>query len=306
MGMILAIPLWSERGLIGVLLLGEKHSGGLYTQEEIEIARATGERLIDARASMEMSRRLIALQRERLVQSQVLDQRTRRAVHDEILPLVHMAILNLTADSGKQDKTRLNSIDLLAEIHRQLSDLLRMMPTVTTPEVARLGLLGAIRRTIEQEMQDSFDEVTWQTQAEAVRELECVQPLVAEVMFFAAREAIRNAARYGRGKDSDAELCLSIEVKKDNKGLRISIEDNGVGLASDEWGHFAEDSLPVEGAPVPNPSSEAPETATRGSGQGLALHSTMMAVIGGSLSIESIPGQFTRVSLELTASTFLA
>jgi len=33
------IPLWSERGLIGVLVLGEKHDGGLYTQEEIDQAR---------------------------------------------------------------------------------------------------------------------------------------------------------------------------------------------------------------------------------------------------------------------------
>jgi len=30
-----AVPLWSERGLIGIFLLGEKNDGGLYTQEEI-------------------------------------------------------------------------------------------------------------------------------------------------------------------------------------------------------------------------------------------------------------------------------
>jgi len=52
-----AIPLWSERGLIGILLLGEKVNGGLYTQEEIEIARASGERLIDTRASAELGHR---------------------------------------------------------------------------------------------------------------------------------------------------------------------------------------------------------------------------------------------------------
>jgi hypothetical protein len=42
-GMVFAVSLWNERGLIGVLLLGEKQSGGLYTQEQIEIARAVGE-----------------------------------------------------------------------------------------------------------------------------------------------------------------------------------------------------------------------------------------------------------------------
>ena len=40
-GAVWAIPLWSARGLIGSLLLGEKRDGSLYTQEEIEIARTT-------------------------------------------------------------------------------------------------------------------------------------------------------------------------------------------------------------------------------------------------------------------------
>jgi chemotaxis protein histidine kinase CheA len=36
-----------------------------------------------------------------------------------------------------------------------------------------------------------------------------------------------------------------------------------------------------------------------GSGQGLALHSTLLAVIGGSLSVESEPGVYTRVRIRL-------
>src|SRR6266540_1211809 len=35
-GAVWAVPLWSERGLIGVLLLGDKRGVGVYTQEEIE------------------------------------------------------------------------------------------------------------------------------------------------------------------------------------------------------------------------------------------------------------------------------
>ncbi len=38
---------------------------------------------------------------------------------------------------------------------------------------------------------------------------------------------------------------------------------------------------------------------TAGSGSGLALHSTLMAVTGGALLLESIPGQMTRVTLTL-------
>ena len=55
---------------------------------------------------------------------------------------------------------------------------------------------------------------------------------------------------------------------------QLVIEDDGVGLNA---------------AAAPN----------GGSGQGLALHSTMMAVIGGSLSLESVPQSYTRVVLSL-------
>ena len=36
-----------------------------------------------------------------------------------------------------------------------------------------------------------------------------------------------------------------------------------------------------------------------GNGQGVALHSMMMAVIGGTLTVESVPNAYTRVTLTL-------
>ena len=295
--MIFAIPLWSERGLTGILFLGEKANGGLYTQEEIEIAQATGERLIDARASTEIARSLIALQRQRLVQSQVLDHRTRRVLHDDILPLVHTAMLNLSIARGDPAKDDSETIALLAEIHRQLSDLLHTMPGRTTPEVTRLGLLGALRQILQEEMHDLFDEVVWQVQPEAEIESSRIPPIASEVLFFAAREVIRNAAQHGRGKNGDLPLRLCIRVEYQDSFV-ITIEDNGVGFT------MSESMGPAKGT-VQRETSETESLDRdqnfpgRGSGQGLALHSTMMAVIGGTLTIDSMPEEYTRVSLVL-------
>jgi hypothetical protein len=127
-----AVPLWSERGLIGVLLLGEKSDGGLYSQEEIEIARASGERLIDTQASAEMARRLMALQRQRLAETQVVDRQTRRALHDDVLPRLHAAMLSLNGQSHSAE-----ALTLLGDAHRQIAELLRAMPSARAPEVAR-------------------------------------------------------------------------------------------------------------------------------------------------------------------------
>ncbi|MBN2001913.1 MAG: hypothetical protein JXA21_01045 [Anaerolineae bacterium] len=262
-----AVPLWSARGLIGVLVLGEKRSGELYTQEEIEVARACGERLIDARAGAEMARRLMALQRQRLAESQLLDQRARRTLHDEVLPGLHAAILHLSSDGPPAE-----AITVLSETHHQIADLLREMPTASAPEVARLGLVEALRQGVSHESADAFDEVLWRVQPEAEERARAIPTLTAEVLFYAAREAIRNAARYGRGCDPDFALRLHIRIGW-RDGLVITVEDNGVGIG------------------------EAQRSA--GSGQGLALHTTMMAVIGGMLAVESTPGAYTRVTLTL-------
>jgi signal transduction histidine kinase len=261
-----AVPLWSERGLVGVLLLGEKRSGGLYTQEEIEIARASGERLIDSQAGAEMARRLMGLQRERLAESQVLDQRARRVLHDEVLPHLHAAMLTL------DDECHADAVEILADAHRQIADLLREMPTATAPEVARLGLVGALRQAVDEEFGRAFNGVTWEIAPQAEQHAHTIPTLTAEVLFYAAREAVRNAARHGRGEDG-APLHLRIVVAQ-RYGLEITVEDDGVGL-------------------------EAGSPSEPGSGNGLALHSTMMAVVGGTLAVESAPGAYTRVTLRL-------
>jgi signal transduction histidine kinase len=62
--------------------------------------------------------------------------------------------------------------------------------------------------------------------------------------------------------------------------LEIGIEDNGVGL-------------------------NTPGASSMGSGSGLALHSTLLAVVGGSLEIDSKQGEYTRVRIHLSYGTSL-
>jgi hypothetical protein len=324
-GATLAVPLWSERGLIGVLLLGAKVDDGLYAQEEIEIARATGERLIDTQASAQMAQRLMLLQRQRLTESQVLDRRARRVLHDDVLPLLHTAMLELASDERRKTKdkssvpssivhrpsspeTRPSSevssdaLSLLADAHRQISDLLRDMPPTVAPEMARLGLVGALRKAVDEDLAGAFDGVSWQIDPQVAQHAACIPPLAAEVIYYAAREAIRNSARYGRSGDPSRLLHLKIAVLWHN-GLEILVEDDGVGLSSAAEGRRTKDDgrMAENGNGHSNGSngSSNPNGATGGSGQGLALHSTMMAVVGGSLSADSVPGEYTRVVMSL-------
>jgi len=297
-----AVPLWGVRGLIGVLLLGEKVDGGLYTEEEIEVARATGERLIDTQASAEVTRRLLTLQRQRLAESQVLDRQTRRILHDEVLPELHSALIALSSlgdgevgvwgagepgSRGEGEDYAQSAIrnpqfairnsqfaiqDQLVSVHRRISALLRSSPLQSTVKLER-GLVAGLRELVDLEMRGMFDSVTWQLDEAALNAVTKLSPLAVEVVYYAVRESLRNAARHGRGSDTARALNLSIRIA-DKEGLQIVIADDGVGVQQETH-------------------------RSNGSGQGLALHSTLLAMFGGSLSVTSNSESGTDVVIQL-------
>ncbi len=264
-----ALSLWSERGQIGGLVLGEKKNGSLFSQEEIEIARTMGERLIDNQASQELAKRLVSLERQHLTETRVIDQRTRRRIHDEILPRLQSAMIMLSSKAGLPDEVTQE----MGEIHRELTEVLHELPTIQEPELTRLGLVRALRNSVDSEYGTSFDSITWQVDEQLKVKVDSVQAYAKEVLYHACREAVRNAAQHGRHSSANRPLNLSIKIEWDH-GLVIQVQDDGIGI-----------------------NAVAKDGAT--GGQGLALHSTLMAVIGGSLAVESVLEKYTRVELRL-------
>jgi signal transduction histidine kinase len=264
------IPLWNPRGLCGYLMLGEKQDGGLYSEEEMEIARSAGERLMDLQTSAEIARRLMALQRRQLAESQVLDRQARRALHDEVLPRLHAVLLELSSVSQQAKPPAL--LDTLSEVHRMISGLLHDLPASNAPQVLRYGLPQALRQAVEDEFRGAFDQVSWMIDPETEHKLADVPDLETEVLFHAAREAIRNAAHHARPADDKAVLSLSVSIEW-NDGVEINVQDNGMGI----------DNL----------------NGRNSSGSGLELHRTLLAVIGGSLLVKSELDRFTLVKILL-------
>lgn len=221
------ISLWSERGCIGVMLVGPRRDGSLYAREEMEIARATGERLIDAEASLALSQRLITLQRQHMAATQMLDQRTRRVLHDDVLPLIHTAMLSLAAGQGQHQV-----MEQLSRAHQDISRLLRELPAITTPDIARLGFIPALRRTIEGEFTRSFDDIVWQIDDEASRALDHLNPQAQEALYYAARELVRNAAKHAFPEANFSPRQMTVRAWLDEQTLQLSVEDNGVGASA--------------------------------------------------------------------------
>jgi signal transduction histidine kinase len=257
-----AVGLWAARGLVGVLLLGDKRDGGVYTQEEIEIAQATSERILDMLAGEETARRLMAIQRKRLTETQILDHQTRRALHDEVLPALHTAILDVAV---AQESAQ--TVATLTALHRRISDLIHTHPGVTFGE-SSTDLLVAIKAMLKSEFSHAFASVTW----EGSGDLAGLEPLVQEVLFYAVRESVRNAALHGRGGDPNCEVNLKIAVAAGQAGVTVRIEDDGIGIP---------DKLGLTGQ------------------GGLALHSTMLALLGGTMTWKPVEPSGTHVEISL-------
>ena len=122
---------------------------------------------------------------------------------------------------------------------------------------------------MEGEFGQAFESVTWEIGDQAERAASSLPPMKAETIYFAGRELARNAARHARRQDG--ECCrLKVAATSQDGWMRIVVEDDGSG-----W------------------DGRAPQ------GHGLELHTALMAIAGGSLSVETVGGAGTRGVLML-------
>lgn len=254
---------------LATLLLGPKNSDGDYTAEEIDVARAAVQRITDLTAAEQVARLAMGLLRRRIAEVKVLGAQNRRVLHDEVLPQLHTAILRLESSGDSE------AIAALTLAHKTLAAMVRQMGAAAPERLEREGLVVALRRALEHDFRGVFENVDWLVDERAAKHIERdVPPFVGEVVFAAAQEAIRNAARYARGDDATRALRLTIEMNW-LEGLRVVIKDDGVGIQ--------------QGA--------AHRQDSAGAGSGLLFHSTMLAVVGGQMRVESNAGRGTSVIL---------
>jgi signal transduction histidine kinase len=275
-----AYPLSDSRGAIGRLILGPKLDGNEYNVQELQVASACAERILDALAGEQLARVVVSLLRQRIAQVQVMSAQHKRILHDEVLPQIHLALLKVealrpvgrdsippTADDQRLDE----ATAALTQAHRRISALVREMSNAVPTRLESEGLAAALQSALEHDFRDSFDQVEWRADPAAVERASRLPLFASEVIFSAAQEAIRNAAKHGRGGDAQRPLHLDVALQN-GSSLKIIIGDDGVGR----------ETGPAEGEP----------------GSGLRFHSAMLAVIGGTLSVEDRLDGGTRVVIQ--------
>ena len=314
------VPIYNERGLAATLYLGPREDGVVFTDDDMNLAHACGQRILDTLGDHEAMQAVASLLRRRVVDVKLLGAQQRRVLHDEILPQMHLALLrlerlrslpesratrisldqssatpdaNLAAQQQRSEceqeaedelsQARRRSVDeaiaIISDTHRRLAAMMRATAPGAPHRLERDGLINAIQTMLEQDFQNAFDEIAWcVTEETAARIDELVSPAIAELIFAAVQEALRNAARHARGADIHRHLCLTFSATWNpaNPNLEIIVADDGVGLAS-------------------------ADTSTTGTGGGLVTHSALLAIAGGNLAVKSTPGEGVTVRIGLPA-----
>jgi two-component sensor histidine kinase len=280
------LPIYDELGLVAQLYLGPRQDGAGFTDEDMDLAHACGQRILDTLRDHEAMLAVAGLLRRRIVDVKLLGAQQRRVLHDEILPQMHLALLRLetlrpfvTGSQGQNGSQQADhaldeTIGIITGAHRRLATMMRATSTSAPHRLERDGMMHAIHTMIEQDFQQAFDEVEWDVSDETASHIdEIVPPAIAELIFAAVQEALRNAARHARGSDVHRRLRLTLKASC-NPHLEVIVADDGVGIVS-------------------------ASSSTTGTGGGLLTHSALLAIAGGSLTIKSAPGEGVVVRIVL-------
>jgi two-component sensor histidine kinase/energy-converting hydrogenase Eha subunit A len=289
------LPIYDERGLVATLYLGPRKDGAALTDEDMNLAHACGQRILDTLGDHEAMQAVAGLLRRRIVDVKLLGAQQRRVLHDEILPQMHLALLQLetlrshpgngnvpsSGDSDGRAQAVDETIALISDTHRRLAAMMRVTAPSAPHRLEQDGMISAIRTMLDQDFQYAFDEVEWCVSDETAASIdEVMPPAIAELVFAAVQEALRNAARHGRGMDEHRHLRLLFKALWNNvdHSLEVIVTDDGVGIS-------------------------AANSATSGTGGGLLTHSALLAIAGGSLTIKSSPGAGVTVRILLPAGS---
>jgi signal transduction histidine kinase len=196
-------------------------------------------------------------------------KRLARELHDETCQ--KLAALGIRIDTalsaGSLDEIRARLGDARALTSRTLDDIHRVIFDLRPSVLDDLGLLPAIRWYAKRLLESRGIAVRYDFPEGDVR----VGPEVETALFRAVQEAISNIARH-----SHAENAL-IEIDEHPGELVIEVEDDGTGFD-------------VESVKGPTES---------GRGLGLLGLRERMELIGGSVEVDSSPGDGTRVTLRI-------
>src|SRR5207247_6693249 len=144
------LPIYDELGLVAMLYLGPRQDGGAFTDEDMDLAHACGQRILDTLGDHEAMQAVAGLLRRRIVDVKLLGAQQRRVLHDAIIPKMILAILRLETLRSHRDAAALDeAVGMISDAQRRLAAMLRATSPGAPHRLERDGMMPAIRTMLE-------------------------------------------------------------------------------------------------------------------------------------------------------------
>jgi len=197
-------------------------------------------------------------------------QRRRIAIelHDQVTQNLILFKINLGELRGKDLPGEL--IKPLDEVYKNLDQIIGDMRSLTfdlgSPTLYELGLEAAVREYLNEEIQRKRG---IKTEFEDDAQPKPLDDDVCALLYRAVRELLVNVVKHAQAERVQVSIC------KDNDNIRINVVDDGVGFKP-----------PAEGL-----------GSGKTAGFGLFSIRERLSYLGGSIDIESKPGEGTQITL---------
>lgn len=253
-----SVPLLGRAGPVGILNLAAPGEDR-FDDETLAFLAAVGRQLA---VSFERSR-LLAERTEHVRYTAALEERQRLAqqMHDSLAQLLFAADLSLqVAEQHPAPERRAEAAADAGDSVRKALAELRSLVEVMRPADVSAGLRPALQR------------LAMRSGAALRVQLEAAEadppPKIADALFRVAQEAVHNTLRHA------AARTLWLRLERTPEGLRLVVEDDGIGFGDDPAGAV-------------------------GRGLGLAGMRDRAAALGGVLALGTRPEGGARVSVEV-------
>ena len=263
-GATLAVPLLAGENLLGILTLGEKRSGDLYTQEDLELLTTLAHSATLALENAHLHEERMAILRQQLAQVTAAQeeerQRIARELHDGVGPA--LASLNIRLRPArklleKDHDAAAEEIEELAELAQaNIQDIRRLIYDLRPAALDELGLVPALREYLARCQQEHGLVIEF-----TADEGERLPAPVETALFRIAQEALNNVAKHAQARR------VEVAMTRDRGSVTLRVADDGRGF-----------------------DPEAPRPGTH---LGLWSMGERVEQLGGRFEVESAPGAGT-------------
>ena len=299
LGATLLVPMTFERRLAGFLALGAKQSGKFYSREYLELLRTLANQGAVAVENAQSYRALLHANEELRAAQTRLIEAERLAAIGELSAAVAHGIRNPVA--GIKAAAQFAKMDLPSDhpLHENIADIIgeadkleariRTLLDFAKPFEPRL-----VPCRIDSIVGDAVGSLRTQMSAQRVALITDVDPALPTIALdYAQIEQVLLAllSNAVEAMPDGGQLTVTARSSADAAHARIEVADNGPGIPADQQARVFKLFF---------------TTKSSGTGFGLAVAKKIVERHGGTITLESAPGQGTRFIIELPLAASVA